>query len=345
MITGRPGESERNDRDNDNRTATKNMKGSKRVREKSMPLTAEYAVPSEGEFPEVNNCQMCQGHERHDAQSRREATELEQGMAAEIGGTEGHILKWQRPGTGYQQVDDKWQQSDIQWQQPETGCQQVDDKWQQSDIQWQQPEHKLQKVDIQWQQPETKITKNTLLLHSCCGPCSTACIERLIPDYKITVFFYNPNITDDEEYERRKAAQLQFLNSYNENLPEEDRVEFIEGEYLPEDFFRVCGQYADEPEGGARCTECFRLRLEKTAQAALGTGNNLFGTTLTVSPHKNYSLVSEIGCSLANKYGLEFLDMDFKKKAGFQRSIQMSKKYGLYRQNYCGCSYSKYMED
>lgn len=323
-ITGRPGESERSDRDNDNRTATKNMKGSKRVREKSMPLTAEYAVPSEGEIPEVNNCQMCQGHERHDAQSPREATELEQGMAAEIGGTEGHILKWQRPGTG---------------------CQQVDDKWQQSDIQWQQPEHKLQKVDIQWQQPDTKITKNTLLLHSCCGPCSTACIERLIPDYKITVFFYNPNITDDEEYERRKAAQLQFLNSYNENLPEEDRVEFIEGEYLPEDFFRACGQYADEPEGGARCTECFRLRLEKTAQAALGTGNNLFGTTLTVSPHKNYSLVSEIGCSLANKYGLEFLDMDFKKKAGFQRSIQMSKEYGLYRQNYCGCSYSKYMED
>ena len=104
----------------------------------------------------------------------------------------------------------------------------------------------------------------------------------------------------------------------------------------------MSSEYASEPEGGVRCTECFKLRLERTAQAALRTGNTVFGTTLTVSPHKNYNLISAIGWELSVKYNLEFLDMDFKKKAGFQRSIQMSKEYGLYRQNYCGCEFSKY---
>ena len=189
----------------------------------------------------------------------------------------------------------------------------------------------------------TGVNKKRLLLHSCCGPCSTACIERVLGDYKITVFFYNPNITDPEEYEKRKAAQIKFLNEYNDNLAEEEKVEFIEGEYLPEEFFNVAACYADEPEGGARCTECFKLRLERTAQAALKTGNHIFGTTLTVSPHKNYNLVSAIGCELAKKYNIEFLDIDFKKKAGFQRSIEMSKEYQLYRQRYCGCEFSKYV--
>lgn len=188
---------------------------------------------------------------------------------------------------------------------------------------------------------EVKSTKNRLLLHSCCGPCSTACIERLIGDYKITVFFYNPNITDREEYELRKENQIRFLNIYNEKVPEEDKVEFIEGEYITEEFYNAARGLEQEPEGGNRCTECFKLRMDRTALAALRTGNNIFGTTLTVSPHKNYNLISAIGCELAEKYGLEFLDIDFKKKAGFQRSIQMSKEYGLYRQNYCGCSFSK----
>lgn len=191
------------------------------------------------------------------------------------------------------------------------------------------------------QQPMTHKEKNRLLLHSCCGPCSTACIERLIENYKITVFFYNPNITDREEYELRKENQIKFINMYNEKLSDEDKVEFIEGEYLAEEFLQVCRGLEAEPEGGRRCTECFKLRMERTAQAAAGTGNGIFGTTLTVSPHKNYSLISAIGCELADKYGLEFLDLDFKKKAGFQRSIQMSKEYGLYRQNYCGCQFSK----
>ena len=187
-----------------------------------------------------------------------------------------------------------------------------------------------------------KVSKNRLLLHSCCGPCSTACIERLLPDYNVTVFFYNPNITDREEYEKRKEAQLKFINLYNEKLSDKDKIQFIEGEYLPEEFYDVASEYASEPEGGVKCTECFKLRLERTAQAALRTGNTVFGTTLTVSPHKNYNLISAIGWELSVKYNLEFLDMDFKKKAGFQRSIQMSKEYGLYRQNYCGCEFSKY---
>ena len=199
-----------------------------------------------------------------------------------------------------------------------------------------------EKTDICCLGMATKKEKKRILLHSCCGPCSTACIERLLPDYKITVFFYNPNITEAEEYEKRKSAQIAFLTAYNEKLSEEDKVELIEGEYLPEDFFEVCSGYSNEPQGGLRCTECFKLRMDRTAQAALKTGNPIFGTTLTVSPHKNYALISAIGTELAKKYGLEFLDADFKKKAGFQRSIQMSKEYGLYRQNYCGCIYSKW---
>ena len=123
---------------------------------------------------------------------------------------------------------------------------------------------------------QTEITKNRLLLHSCCGPCSTACIERVLSDYKVSIFFYNPCITDKEEYEKRKEAQIKFLNAFNENLPEEDRVEFIEGEYLPEEFFDVAAPYADEPEGGLRCTECFKLRLDRTAVAAQRMGYGIF---------------------------------------------------------------------
>ena len=189
---------------------------------------------------------------------------------------------------------------------------------------------------------EEGLAKRRVLLHSCCGPCSTACIERLLPDYKVTVFFYNPNITDPEEYEKRKANQIKFIEAFNEEVPEEDRVVFIEGEYLPEDFFDVAKGLEDCPEGGDRCTECFKLRLDRTARAALAMGYPIFGTTLTVSPHKNYQLISAIGTELGEVFGLEFRDMDFKKKAGFQRSIELSKKYELYRQNYCGCEFSKW---
>ena len=189
---------------------------------------------------------------------------------------------------------------------------------------------------------ETGKARRRILLHSCCGPCSTACIERLMPDYKVTVFFYNPNITDRDEYEKRKENQIKFIDALNSELPEEDRVVFIEGEYLPEDFFDAAKGLEDCPEGGERCTECFKLRLDRTARAALVMGYPVFGTTLTVSPHKNYQLISAIGTELGDIYEIEFLDMDFKKKAGFQRSIELSKKYELYRQNYCGCEFSKW---
>lgn len=182
--------------------------------------------------------------------------------------------------------------------------------------------------------------KKRLLLHSCCGPCSTACIERLIDDYNVTVFFYNPNITEDEEYKKRKETQIEFINKYNKSLSPENQVGFIEGEYNSKDFFDVARNLADEKEGGLRCIECFKLRMGRTAREAKVNGFDMFTTTLTVSPHKNYPIISAIGAELARIEGIEFLDMDFKKKAGFQRSIELSKKYELYRQNYCGCLYS-----
>lgn len=187
--------------------------------------------------------------------------------------------------------------------------------------------------------------KPKLLLHSCCGPCSTAVVERLTGDYDITVFFYNPNITDKEEYEKRKSVQLEFIEAYNQNVMENEKIAFIEGEFYPEEFFRMVKGLEQEPEGGKRCTECFKLRLERTAAEAKLNCFEVFGTTLTVSPHKNYLLISKIGRDLALNYGLSFLDMDFKKKAGYQRSVELSKEYGLYRQNYCGCSFSKWDED
>ena len=190
--------------------------------------------------------------------------------------------------------------------------------------------------------------KPNLLLHSCCGPCSTAVIERLIPDYNITVFFYNPNIDEREEYLRRKETQLQFLEAYNATISGQEGIKpvtMIEGDYEPEAFYRVAQGLEDQPEGGARCTKCFQLRLETTARVARERGFSLFGTTLTVSPHKNYPLISKIGTKIAADLGLEFLDLDFKKKAGYQRSVTLSKEYGLYRQRFCGCSFARRLQE
>lgn len=181
----------------------------------------------------------------------------------------------------------------------------------------------------------------TLLLHSCCGPCSTAVIERLSGEFDITVFYYNPNITDEPEYEHRKEEQKKFLQKYNENT-EGNKVKFVEGDYEVEDFYKAARGFEAEKEGGARCTKCFALRLEKTALTAKKLGMGVFATTLTVSPHKNYKLISELGNKISIEYGVDFLDMDFKKKAGYQRSVDISKEYGLYRQNYCGCEFSKW---
>ncbi|MBQ1401172.1 MAG: epoxyqueuosine reductase QueH [Firmicutes bacterium] len=186
-----------------------------------------------------------------------------------------------------------------------------------------------------------KGEKPVVFLHSCCGPCSTAVTERLYDDYKIDVFFFNPNITDEEEYNRRKGAQEDFIQSFNEEHQGEARVDFIEGDYDPERFFCAAKGLEDEPEGGRRCAECFRLRLEETAREAKERNCGFFATTLTVSPHKDYETISAIGNELSEKYGVAFLDMCFRKKGGYQRSIELSKQYGLYRQDHCGCVFAR----
>lgn len=189
--------------------------------------------------------------------------------------------------------------------------------------------------------PEKSLQKPALLLHSCCGPCSTAVIERLADEFDVTVFFYNPCITDEEEYLLRRENQKKFLNAYNEERIGKGQIRFLEGPYQPGTFLKLAEGHESDPEGGGRCSLCFAQRLEKTAETAQMTGNDYFGTTLTVSPHKNYRKISEIGQKIALRYGLTFLDRDFKKKDGFKRSIELSKKYGLYRQDYCGCEFSK----
>ena len=182
--------------------------------------------------------------------------------------------------------------------------------------------------------------KPRILLHSCCGPCSTAVVERLTEDYQVTIFFYNPNITDREEYEKRKDAQILFLHQYNHNRKESETIKLIEGDYNTKYFYQAVKNLEEVPEGGARCSACFSFRLNRTAEEAKDRGFLWFGTTLSVSPHKNHSVITKIGLELANEKGLKYLEDDFKKRAGFQRSIELSRKYGLYRQNYCGCEFS-----
>lgn len=190
---------------------------------------------------------------------------------------------------------------------------------------------------------DEREVKSSLLLHSCCGPCSSAVIERLAGEFQITVFFFNPCIDDEEEYKRRRASQIKLIEKMNETfvgmgVPE---IRFLEGNYNSGAFLRAVEGHEEDPEGGDRCSICFRQRLEETAITAKMAGCDYFGTTLTVSPHKNFRIISAIGRELALKYGLTFLDRDFKKKDGFKRSTELSKKYGLYRQNYCGCRFSK----
>lgn len=172
-----------------------------------------------------------------------------------------------------------------------------------------------------------------LLLHSCCGPCSTSVIERLKDDYELSVFFYNPNIMDEEEYEKRRQAQLKVVEKY--------KIPFIEGDKDTDMYLEKIKGLEDEPEGGSRCRECFELRLEVTAKLAAELDFDAFATTLSVSPHKSYKDIAEIGNRLEAQFGPEFLKDDFKKKAGFQRSTQLSKEMELYRQEFCGCEFSR----
>ena len=183
------------------------------------------------------------------------------------------------------------------------------------------------------------IKPKKLLLHSCCGPCSTAVITRLLADYAITVFYFNPNITSPEEYKHRKLEQIRFLNEFSAS--EGRTVELLQGDYDPAVYYRAVQGLEQEPECGLRCTACFKLRLEETVQQAKSRGYDCFDTTLTVSPHKNFKVIEELGRALEKSYGIEYLGGNYKKKDGYRLSVDLSNAYGLYRQSYCGCSFSE----
>ena len=180
-------------------------------------------------------------------------------------------------------------------------------------------------------------TPPSLLLHSCCAPCSSYVLEYLSNYFYITIYFYNPNISDKKEYLRRVKEQKRLIDNLSVRYP----ISFIEGEYEPECFYQVAKGLEDLPEGGDRCFRCYRLRLEKAAKVAKEKGFDYFTTSLSISPHKNASKLNEIGKSLWEEYDIPYLYSDFKKKNGYKRSIQLSKEYKLYRQDYCGCIYSK----
>lgn len=172
-----------------------------------------------------------------------------------------------------------------------------------------------------------------MLLHVCCAPCSTHVIEMLKKDYNITLFFYNPNVEPIAEYELRLTELEKYAKM--QKLP------VIVGEYDNIEWHAEIAGHENDTEGGERCDICFRFRLEKTAQTAEENGFDIFATTLTVSPFKNAELINKIGKELEKKYGIEFLEYDFKKNKGYMQSVEISRKYGLYRQKYCGCFYSK----
>lgn len=176
-----------------------------------------------------------------------------------------------------------------------------------------------------------------LLLHSCCAPCSSYVIEYLSNYFEITVFYYNPNLYPDEEYETRSREQKRFIKEYNSKYP----VTFTDADFIPAEFYDKINGFEKEKEGGKRCKKCFELRLTKTAQLAQAENFDYFATTLTISPLKNAALINKIGEEISQKYGVKYLASDFKKKNGFKRSTELSKEYNLYRQDYCGCVFSK----
>lgn len=187
-----------------------------------------------------------------------------------------------------------------------------------------------------------------LLLHSCCAPCSSYCMEYLRKYFQITVFYYNPNISMEEEYRKRVAEQKRLIHAYNEQLANGDTqsdnfypIEIIEGDYEPTAFYEIARGLEQCREGGERCFACYELRLRKTAELAAKESFDYFATTLTISPLKNAAKLNEIGEKLAIEYRVPWLISDFKKKNGYKRSIELSAEYNLYRQDYCGCIYSK----
>ena len=182
----------------------------------------------------------------------------------------------------------------------------------------------------------TFTSKPKLLLHSCCGPCSTEVIDFLKDYFEITVFYYNPNIEPVEEYLHRKTEQIRFLKEYKEA-----EVDFLDCDYDNSSFKEIAKGLEHEKEGGARCNKCFYLRMYETAKKAKDLGFAYFGTTLTVSPHKNSMIINEIGEYISGYLKISYIYGDFKKNDGYKKSIEFSKIYNLYRQDYCGCLYGK----
>ena len=206
-------------------------------------------------------------------------------------------------------------------------------------------EKEIQKLD------ESGI-KPRLLLHSCCAPCSSYVMEYLREHFRITIFYYNPNITSNEEYSYRLSEEKRLIGEYNRQVETHDfegmnsteaaeKIDILECPYDPENYLEAVKGYEECPEGGDRCGICFEMRLRKTAQAAREGGFDCFTTTLTISPLKNAARLNEIGERVGAEYGVNFLPSDFKKKNGYKRSIELSRQFSLYRQNFCGCAFSK----
>ena len=186
----------------------------------------------------------------------------------------------------------------------------------------------------QIEQMQRAEQKPKLLLHSCCAPCSTACLERLKDAFQITVFYYNPNIDDEEEYQKRKDEQIRLLQQTG-------WADFLDCDHDKGVFEAMSKGYENEPERGKRCYLCYELRLAKTAQIARQNGFDCFATTLTLSPYKNAEWLNEIGEKVGGRYEITYLYTDFKKRGGYHRSIELSSEFDLYRQDFCGCKFSK----
>ena len=178
---------------------------------------------------------------------------------------------------------------------------------------------------------------STLLLHACCAPCSSSVLELLGNVFKVTILFYNPNITEEKEYFMRLGEIKRFISEFKTKYP----ISLIEGRYVPDEFFDIASGLENEKERGPRCFKCYKLRLEETAKIAENNDFDYFATTLTLSPYKNSDWINAIGQELNKEYTSQYLYSDFKKNNGYKRSIELSSIYDLYRQDYCGCIYSK----
>lgn len=191
-------------------------------------------------------------------------------------------------------------------------------------------ENELKKINSQGVKP-------SLLLHICCAPCSSYVLEYLSEHFDITLFFYNPNITSENEYNYRIDEAKRLIAEMSLN----GKVDFVSGRYDIQEFFTVAKGFENEPEGGERCFRCYELRLRETAENAKKNGFDYFTTTLSISPYKNAEKLNSIGSALSEEYGVKYLYSDFKKKNGYKRSIELSREFNLYRQDYCGCIYSE----